>query len=103
MESSLADKTVSRRDRPSLTDPSEALAINDNASVPIFAPSSAATSAKNFISSLIPTLFKSNLWQRERIVNGTLFTSVVAKINLTCSGGSSRVFKRALNALLESI
>lgn len=29
--------------------------------------------------------------------------SVVAKMNLTCSGGSSRVFRRALNAALESM
>ncbi|MFO0627573.1 MAG: hypothetical protein U0325_18340 [Polyangiales bacterium] len=30
-------------------------------------------------------------------------TSVVAKMNFTCGGGSSRVFSRALNAPTESM
>ena len=43
-------------------------------------------------------LTKSNRWQRDWIVGRTLFGSVVAKMNLTCDGGSSRIFSRALNA-----
>ena len=41
---------------------------------------------------------KSNRWQRERIVIGIFVGSVVQKMNLTCSGGSSSVFSKALNA-----
>ncbi len=40
---------------------------------------------------------------RERIVIGILWGSVVAKINMTWAGGSSRVFKRALKAAVLSI
>ena len=37
------------------------------------------------------------------VVIGILCGSVVAKMNLACSGGSSRVFNNALKALVESI
>ena len=40
-------------------------------------------------------------WQRDRTVTGTFRTSVVAKMNFTCGGGSSSVFRKALNAALE--
>ena len=46
---------------------------------------------------------KSNRWQRDWIVAGTLWISVVAKMNRTCGGGSSSVFRRALNASLVSM
>ena len=52
-------------------------------------------------SGVIPA--KSYRWQRERTVTGILFGSVVAKKNLTCGGGSSSVFKRALKAPVESM
>ena len=52
-------------------------------------------------SGVIPA--KSYRWQRERTVIGILFGSVVAKKNLTCSGGSSSVFSRALKAPVESM
>ena len=41
---------------------------------------------------------RSNRWQRLRIVGSTFCGSVVAKMNLTCSGGSSSVLSSALNA-----
>ena len=41
---------------------------------------------------------RSKRWQRDRMVTGTLRISVVAKMNLTCGGGSSSVFSRALKA-----
>ena len=41
---------------------------------------------------------KSNRWQRERMVAGILCTSVVARMKMTCSGGSSMILSRALNA-----
>ena len=37
------------------------------------------------------------------MVGGTLWISVVAKMNTTYGGGSSMVFNSALNALLESM
>ncbi|MCH9612635.1 MAG: hypothetical protein S4CHLAM102_11270 [Chlamydiia bacterium] len=46
---------------------------------------------------------RSNRWQRLRIVGRILCASVVAKKNFTLAGGSSRVFKRALNASFVNI
>ena len=46
---------------------------------------------------------KSYRWQRLKIVTGTFCTSVVAKIKMTCSGGSSIVLSSALNAAVESM
>ena len=42
-------------------------------------------------------------WQRDRIVAGTLFSSVVARINSRCSGGYSMIFSSALNAAMDSM
>ena len=47
--------------------------------------------------------WKSYRWQREIMVAGTLWTSVVARINLTYSGGSSMTFSNAPHALGESM
>ena len=44
-----------------------------------------------------------NRWQRDKIVAGTFCSSVVARMNIRCSGGSSRIFSRALKAGVESI
>ena len=41
---------------------------------------------------------KENRWHRDRMVAGTLWSSVVARMNIRCSGGSSRIFSRALKA-----
>ena len=46
---------------------------------------------------------KENRWQRERMVAGTLCSSVVARMNSKCSGGSSMIFSRALKASRESM
>ena len=46
---------------------------------------------------------RSKRWQRDSTVTGTLRISVVAKMKITCSGGSSRVFKRPLKAWRESM
>ncbi len=46
---------------------------------------------------------KSNRWHRDWIVAMTLLGSVVAKMNFTCSGGSSSVLSRALNAAVVSM
>ena len=87
----------------SLTDPSPALTNNAIASSSILTFSRLEIfficSAK-FSDS---TLLRSKRWHLDKIVTGIFLTSVVAKINFTCSGGSSNVFNKALNALLESI
>ena len=44
---------------------------------------------------------KSKRWQRDKTVTGTRLTSVVAKMNLTCSGGSSSVFKKRVEGALR--
>jgi hypothetical protein len=46
---------------------------------------------------------RSKRWQRDRIVTGTLRISVVAKTNLAWGGGSSSVFRKALNAFSDSM
>jgi len=42
-------------------------------------------------------------WQRDKIVAGTLCSSVVARMNIRCSGGSSKILSSALNAGVESM
>ena len=42
-------------------------------------------------------------WQRDKIVAGTLLSSVVARMKMRCSGGSSMIFKSALNAAMDSM
>ena len=79
-----------------------------------FAIAVAATGSKLIPSSLamwlscsamtfVGILLRSNLWHLEIIVGNILVASVVAKINFTCSGGSSSVLRRALNAAFESM
>ena len=46
---------------------------------------------------------RSKRWQRDSTVTGTLRISVVAKMNFTCAGGSSSVFRSALNAEVLSM
>ena len=46
---------------------------------------------------------KSYRWQRERMVAGTFWISVVAKIKITWAGGSSRVLSSALKAAVDSM
>jgi len=41
---------------------------------------------------------KSKRWQRDKIVIGIRWASVVANMNSTCGGGSSKVFSKALKA-----
>ena len=46
---------------------------------------------------------KAKRWHRERMVAGTLWSSVVAKMKMRWAGGSSRIFSRALKAGVESM
>ena len=50
----------------------------------------------------VSTLEKSKRWHLEMIVFSSFWGSVVARIKMTCSGGSSSVFNSALAALEES-
>ncbi len=71
--------------------------------------SSAATPSSEAASRSFPRISAAEMsrklycWHRERMVAGTLWTSVVAKMNTTYGGGSSMVFSSALKALLESM
>ena len=46
---------------------------------------------------------KSYRWHLDRMVAGTFWISVVARIKMTWAGGSSNVFNRALKAAVESM
>ena len=65
--------------------------------------SPSATSRRCACSSRAGIMRKSYCWQRERMVSGSLWYSVVAKMNFTRGGGSSSVFRSALNAPVESM
>ncbi len=55
--------------------------------------------------SIVSTLGEAKFisWHLDMIVLGILCLSVVAKIKITCAGGSSKVLRRALNAAFESM
>ena len=46
---------------------------------------------------------KSYIWQRDRIVGRILCFSVVARMKMTCAGGSSSVLRKALKAADDSM
>ena len=95
--------SLSKIDKESLKAPSDFSAIKNNASSSTFMFSLLATYLKFFTISSLLTLLKSKIWHRDKIVGIILCFSVVAKINLACGGGSSKVFKKALNADLDNI
>ncbi len=78
--------------------PSPASAIQASPVSLIRIPSAAAIFLRLSAMSRSGILRKSKDWQRERIVAGTLWVSVVAKMKITWAGGSSRVFRSALKA-----
>ena len=59
--------------------------------------------ARLAISRSASTRRRSKRWQRDSTVIGTLRISVVAKMNFACAGGSSSVFRNALNAAVDSM
>ena len=93
----------SSRDVASRADPSAARVISASASSAISAPSAVAILRISAIITSGSIRRKSKRWQRDSTVTGTLRISVVAKMNLTCSGGSSSVFSSALNAPVDSM
>ena len=96
-------KHLSKMLKASLIAPSERIAINFKASLVISILLSFATNSNLFIMSSLEIFLKSNLWHLDRIVAGNFCGSVVAKMNLTCSGGSSKVFNKALKAPVDNI
>ena len=78
--------------------PSPASAIQARPVSLIFIPSAVAMIFRFSVICLSGIRRKSKHWQRERIVAGTFWVSVVAKMKITWPGGSSRVFNSALNA-----
>ena len=88
---------------PSRNPPRERSAINLAASSSIANPSFFAIFINWRVIISVGIGRKKNCWTRLRIVAGSLSASVVARINTTCSGGSSKVFNSALNAGFDSM
>ncbi|GAO05620.1 hypothetical protein PSR1_04535 [Anaeromyxobacter sp. PSR-1] len=98
-----AARTWSSSDSASRMPPSAWRATSASAAGDSRIPSSAATLASWSAICCSVSRRKSKRWQRERMVSGTLWTSVVASTNFTCGGGSSSVFRSALNAPCDSM
>ena len=94
---------ISATDKLSRTLPAPARAIAATASSSYSLPTARSTFLRCSSRSLCGMSLKSKRIQRERMVAGSLCGSVVARIKTACFGGSSSVFKRALNAESESI
>ena len=94
---------LSKIESASLIAPSARTAIIFIASFVISIPLCSHTIFSLFIIFSFDILLKSNLWHLDKIVAGNFCGSVVAKINLTCSGGSSNVFNNALKAPVDNI
>ena len=84
----------------SRTLPSPTWASTAKASGSAVMPSCAQIHSMRRSNSSKSTLRKENCWQREAIVVGILWDSVVHRMNTTHSGGSSSVFSKALKASL---
>ncbi len=93
----------SRSVSASLSPPRATRAMSSSASFSALIFSSLQTNSRRVMISALVILRKSNLSVLDRIVSGTFSISVVARMNFTWFGGSSRVFRRALNAPVESI
>ncbi len=83
--------------------PPPCCAINSKPAWSIENPSSDAICARWAVTSGFSTGLNVKRWVRLTIVSGSLWASVVARINTTCAGGSSSVFSSALKASLVSM
>ena len=72
--------------------------ISSSAGIVTSAPSASQIAASRRAIAAGATTVKSNRWQRDRIVIGSLSGSVVQRTNFTCPGGSSSVLSNALKA-----
>ena len=96
-------QACSRRTRASRMPPSQASEMKSRASSSWGNPSLVHTAWRWARMSFWEMRRKSKRWQRETMVAGTFWGSVVARMNTTWGGGSSRVLSRALKAELESL
>ena len=99
----LKASTWSKRESASRTLPSAARATLPSASSETRTFSPSATLRRWASSSRAGIMRKSYCWQRERMVSGILWYSVVAKMNFTRGGGSSSVLRSALKAPVDSM
>ena len=83
--------------------PSDFCAIIRSASCSVFIPSLAAIPWRCDTMSADSIRLKSYIWQRDSMVGRILCFSVVARMNIACAGGSSSVFRNALNAACDSM
>ena len=79
----------------------EAISCRDSSSMVM--PSFWAMPRRFFTMSGMLMRLKSYVWQRLRMVGRILCFSVVARMKMACAGGSSRVLRKALKALWDSI
>ena len=93
----------SRSEMASRIPPSAFFAIRFRASSSALNFSALAISFNFSASFSMVNRWKMKLWQREVMVSGILWSSVVARRKKTCSGGSSSVLSSALNAPFESM
>ena len=103
LTSSVPEKSWSSRLSPSRIEPAAARATRNSASSSALTFSASQIFFRWSVICRVEMSRKSNRWQRERMVAGTFTGSVVEKMNLTCWGGSSRVFSSALKASLVSM
>gem|GEM_PF-1525177 len=82
---------------------SDILAISSIASSVAVSSSFSQIILSRFPISFLSIFLKLKTWQREMMVSGTFWISVVASMKQTLSLGSSMVFKSALNAHLLSM
>ena len=97
------EKVCSKRLMASLNEPSLWLAMYSKTSLDNLIFSALLIFSSEVIMSVFFILLKAICVVLLLIVSITLSGSVVASIKITCSGGSSRVFKNAFEAALESI
>ncbi len=90
-------------DSASRIPPSAFCAITFRASGSYVTPSLSATSARCFVVSSTLMRLKSYIWHRDSMVGRIFCFSVVARMKTAWRGGSSRVFRKALNAAEESM
>ena len=93
-----APSSCSKSDWLSRMLPAARRAISVRASAVTSAPSASTICARRRAIAGASTVWKSNRWQRERIVIGSLSGSVVQSTNFTWDGGSSSVLSNALKA-----
>ncbi len=94
---------VSKRESASRREPSAKTASKEAAGSLRSIFSSPDTQSNRCAMASRPMRKKSKRWQRDKMVAGTLWISVVAKIKITWEGGSSSIFSKALNACIDNM